>query len=86
VKLAGAQGYACAGVDYVSYGLIARAVEVSPSLSMLSGIHTILNKTKGRLGLSHVCGMQSVDSAYRSAMSVQSSLVMHPIYKFGAFH
>lgn len=25
-----------------------------------------------------------VDSSYRSAMSVQSSLVMHPIYKFGS--
>ena len=25
----------------------------------------------------------SVDSGYRSAMSVQSSLVMHPIYTFG---
>jgi len=24
-----------------------------------------------------------VDSGYRSAMSVQSSLVMHPIYAFG---
>ena len=26
----------------------------------------------------------SVDSGYRSAMSVQSSLVMHPIYAFGS--
>ena len=25
-----------------------------------------------------------VDSSYRSAMSVQSSLVMHPIYEFGS--
>ncbi|ETW00494.1 hypothetical protein, variant [Aphanomyces invadans] len=46
------KGYDCAGVGYVSYGLIANAVE-------------------------------RVDSAYRSAMSVQSSLVMWPIYKFG---
>lgn len=45
-------GYGCAGVNYVSYGLIAREVE-------------------------------RVDSGYRSAMSVQSSLVMHPIYEFG---
>src|SRR5260221_11542077 len=45
-------GYGCAGVNYVSYGLIAREVE-------------------------------RVDSGYRSAMSVQSSLVMHPIYRFG---
>jgi glutaryl-CoA dehydrogenase len=27
--------------------------------------------------------IERVDSGYRSAMSVQSSLVMHPIYKFG---
>jgi glutaryl-CoA dehydrogenase len=42
-----------AGVNYVSYGLIAREVE-------------------------------RVDSGYRSAMSVQSSLVMHPIYAYGS--
>jgi len=47
------QGYGCAGVGYVSYGLIANAIE-------------------------------SADSGYRSAMSVQSSLVMHPIYTFGS--
>ena len=45
-------GYGCAGVNYVSYGLVAREVE-------------------------------RVDSGYRSAMSVQSSLVMHPIYAYG---
>ena len=28
--------------------------------------------------------MERVDSGYRSAMSVQSSLVMHPIYRFGS--
>lgn len=46
-------GYGCSGVNYVSYGLVAREVE-------------------------------RVDSGYRSAMSVQSSLVMHPIYTFGS--
>jgi len=46
------EGYGCAGVNHVSYGLIAREVE-------------------------------RVDSAYRSAMSVQSSLVMHPIHAYG---
>ncbi len=45
-------GYGCAGVNHVSYGLVAREVE-------------------------------RVDSGYRSAMSVQSSLVMHPIYAYG---
>ncbi|HYZ63017.1 MAG TPA: acyl-CoA dehydrogenase family protein, partial [Acetobacteraceae bacterium] len=47
------EGYGCAGVNYVSYGLIAREVE-------------------------------RVDSGYRSAFSVQSSLVMYPIYAFGS--
>ena len=47
------EGYGCAGVNYVCYGLIAREVE-------------------------------RVDSGYRSAMSVQSSLVMHPIHRFGS--
>jgi len=28
--------------------------------------------------------VERVDSGYRSAMSVQSSLVMHPIYAFGS--
>lgn len=45
--------YGCAGVNYVTYGLIAREVE-------------------------------RVDSGYRSAMSVQSSLVMHPIHAYGS--
>jgi glutaryl-CoA dehydrogenase len=45
-------GYGCAGINYVSYGLIAREIE-------------------------------RVDSGYRSALSVQSSLVMYPIYAFG---
>ncbi len=47
------EGYGCAGVSYVCYGLIAREVE-------------------------------RVDSGYRSAMSVQSSLVMYPIHDFGS--
>ena len=46
------EGYGCAGVNYVSYGLIAREIE-------------------------------RVDSGYRSAMSVQSGLVMHPIHAYG---
>ena len=45
-------GYGCAGVNHVCYGLISREVE-------------------------------RVDSGYRSAMSVQSSLVMHPINAYG---
>jgi glutaryl-CoA dehydrogenase len=46
-------GYGCAGLNHVAYGLIAREVE-------------------------------RVDSGYRSAMSVQSSLVMHPIHAYGS--
>ena len=45
-------GYGCAGLSYVCYGLTAREVE-------------------------------RVDSGYRSVMSVQSSLVMHPINAYG---
>ncbi len=45
--------YGGAGVNYTSYGLVAREVE-------------------------------RVDSGYRSAMSVQSSLVMHPINAYGS--
>jgi glutaryl-CoA dehydrogenase len=45
--------YGGAGLNYVSYGLVARAVE-------------------------------RVDSGYRSAMSVQSSLVMFPIHAYGS--
>jgi glutaryl-CoA dehydrogenase len=47
------EGYGCASVNNVCYGLIAREVE-------------------------------RVDSGYRSALSVQSSLAMYPIYEFGS--
>jgi glutaryl-CoA dehydrogenase len=47
------EAYGGGGLNYVSYGLIAREVE-------------------------------RVDSGYRSMMSVQSSLVMLPIFKFGS--
>jgi len=46
-------GYGCAGINYVSYGLVSREVE-------------------------------RVDSGYRSALSVQSSLVMYPISKYAS--
>jgi len=47
------EGYGCAGVNHVCYGLIAREIE-------------------------------RVDSGYRSASGVQSSLVMYPIYAYGS--
>ena len=46
-------GYGCAGLNYICYGLMTREVE-------------------------------RVDSSYRSAMSVQSSLVMYPIHTYGS--
>jgi len=46
------EGYGCAGISHVAYGLIAHEIEWA-------------------------------DSGYRSALSVQSSLVMHPIHEFG---
>ncbi len=47
------EGFGCAGINYVSYGLIAREFE-------------------------------RVDTAFRSAMGVQSTLSMMPIYLFGS--
>lgn len=47
------EGYGCAGVSYVSYGLIMRELE-------------------------------RVDTAYRSACGVQTSLAMTPIYTYGS--
>lgn len=46
-------GYDCAGVNHIAYGLMAREIEWA-------------------------------DSSYRSALSVQSSLVMHPIHSFAS--
>jgi glutaryl-CoA dehydrogenase len=56
------------------------------SLGMLGAT---LPESYGGPGLSHVCygliarEVERVDSAYRSALSVQSSLVIHPIHSFG---
>ena len=47
------EGYGCAGIGYVAYGLVARELE-------------------------------RVDTAYRSAMGVQSTLAMLPIYAYGS--
>ena len=62
------KGYGCAGVSSVAYGLIAREVE---------------RYVWWRLSTSQELSPCSVDSGYRSIMSVQSSLVMHPINEFG---
>jgi len=50
---------------------------------------TTIPEEYGGGGMNHVCyglaarEIERVDSGYRSAMSVQSSLVMHPINSFG---
>ena len=46
------EGYGCAGIGYVAYGLVARE-------------------------------MERIDTAYRSAMGVQTALAMTPIYAYG---
>src|SRR5262245_52657348 len=49
-----------------------------------------LPESDGGAGLSHVAygliarELERVDSGYRSLLSVQSSLVMHPIYAYGS--
>ncbi|MFN8441206.1 MAG: acyl-CoA dehydrogenase [Caldilineaceae bacterium] len=49
-----------------------------------------IDEKYGGAGLNHVCygliarEVERVDSGYRSAMSVQSSLVMYPIYTYGS--
>jgi glutaryl-CoA dehydrogenase len=63
------QGYGCAGVNYVSYGLIAR--EIEKYVDFQAPVYVPL------------MGSHSIDSGYRSTASVQSSLVMHPINTFG---
>ena len=79
-------GYGCAGLNYVSYGLIAREVERYAGRATWP-LHARRRHSCGALVSStHLCTHthNSVDSGYRSAMSVQSSLVMHPIYAYGS--
>ena len=55
----------------------------------LGMLGSTLPQEYGCAGMSHVCyglvarEVERVDSGYRSAMSVQSSLVMYPIYAYG---
>ncbi len=56
----------------------------------LGMLGSTLPQEYGCAGMSHVCyglvarEVERVDSGYRSAMSVQSSLVMYPIYAYGS--
>jgi glutaryl-CoA dehydrogenase len=73
------QGYGCAGVNYVAYGLIAREIErCVPRFRSSLRVPTRVNVTAPSL-----TELSSIDSGYRSTASVQSSLVMHPINTFG---
>jgi len=59
-------------------------------LGELGLLGATLPEEYGCAGVSYVCyglvarEVERVDSGYRSAMSVQSSLVMHPIYAYGS--
>ena len=59
-------------------------------MAQLGMLGATLPEAYGGAGLNYVCygliarEVERVDSSYRSAMSVQSSLVMHPIYAYGA--
>ncbi|MCC5872120.1 MAG: acyl-CoA dehydrogenase [Gammaproteobacteria bacterium] len=63
--------------------------EIMNELGELGMLGATLPETYGCSGVNHVCyglmarEVERVDSGYRSAMSVQSSLVMHPIYAYG---
>ena len=64
--------------------------EIMTEMGELGLLGCTLPETVGCAGVSHVAyglvarEIERVDSGYRSAMSVQSSLVMHPIYAYGA--
>ena len=64
--------------------------EIMTEMGELGFLGSTLPEEYGGSGLSHVgygltaMEVEAVDSGYRSAMSVQSSLVMYPIYAFGS--
>jgi glutaryl-CoA dehydrogenase len=63
---------------------------IMTEMGALGMLGPTLPENYGCAGLSYVCyglvarEVERVDSGYRSAMSVQSSLVMHPIYAYGS--
>jgi glutaryl-CoA dehydrogenase len=64
--------------------------EIYPEMGALGLLGPTIPEQYGGAGLGHVAygllarEIERVDSGYRSAMSVQSSLVMHPINAFGS--
>ncbi|HWD26242.1 MAG TPA: acyl-CoA dehydrogenase [Rhizomicrobium sp.] len=63
---------------------------IMTEMGALGLLGATLPEEYGCAGLNYVCyglvarEVERVDSGYRSAMSVQSSLVMHPIYAYGS--
>ena len=86
--------------DYAQSKLMPRILEANrnehfdPAIMTEMGALGLLGSTipeeYGGAGVNHVCygltarEIERVDSGYRSAMSVQSSLVMHPIHAYGS--
>ena len=86
--------------DYAQAKLMPRILEANrnehfdPAIMTEMGTLGLLGSTipekYGGAGVNHVCygltarEIERVDSGYRSAMSVQSSLVMHPIHAYGS--
>lgn len=63
--------------------------EIMNEMGELGFLGPTISEQYGGAGVNYVCyglvarEVERVDSGYRSAMSVQSSLVMHPIYAYG---
>ena len=86
--------------DYAREKLLPRVVsafaeerfdrEIMTEMGALGFLGATLPEKYGGAAVSHVAygliarEIEAVDSGYRSAMSVQSSLVMYPIYEFGS--
>jgi glutaryl-CoA dehydrogenase len=64
--------------------------EIMTELGALGFLGPTLPEEYGGAGVNHIAygliarEIEAIDSGYRSAMSVQSSLVMYPIYEFGS--
>ncbi len=64
--------------------------EIMTEMGALGFLGPTLPEKYGGAGVNHVAygliarEIEAIDSGYRSAMSVQSSLVMYPIYEFGS--
>jgi len=64
-------------------------IDIMGEMGALGLLGSTLPEEFGGAGVNHVCyglaarEIERVDSGYRSVMSVQSSLVMHPIHEYG---